>query len=125
MRPIAHLAIGALLTSCYHPTSLEGAGDTAAEPEAEVDVSGESGVDPEPDPPEDPVPEALDAVDVAPGDAAGEEGDELPDLGELPVTYAPDFALEDLNPDSPTYGSVRRVSDERGKVLVIYFGSFS
>jgi hypothetical protein len=37
---------------------------------------------------------------------------------------APDFTLTDLNPLSPTYGEDRSVSDQVGKVLLIYFANF-
>jgi len=37
---------------------------------------------------------------------------------------APDFALIDVNPDSPTYEQERRLSDARGKVVVLYFASY-
>jgi hypothetical protein len=38
---------------------------------------------------------------------------------------APDFTLTDLNPDSPTYGQDRSVSDMRGKVLLIFFANYA
>ncbi len=44
---------------------------------------------------------------------------------ESPSDPAPDFTLTDLNPDSPTYGEDRSVSDMVGKVLLIYFANYA
>ena len=38
---------------------------------------------------------------------------------------APDFTMEDLNPASPTYGMDLTASDNLGRVVVIYFSSYS
>ena len=38
---------------------------------------------------------------------------------------APDFTLEDENPDSSTYGEDRSVSGEEGKVLLVLFVSYT
>ena len=61
----------------------------------------------------------LDAVgdDETPGDAAGEAEEPM---GEP----APDFALLDQNPGSPTGGQERTLSETRGKVMILYFVSF-
>ncbi len=44
---------------------------------------------------------------------------------ESPPDPAPDFTLTDLNPDSPTYGQDRSVSDMVGKVLLIFFANYA
>ncbi len=38
---------------------------------------------------------------------------------------APDFSLPDFNPYSSTWNDIRSPSEEVGKVLVVYFASFS
>jgi hypothetical protein len=38
---------------------------------------------------------------------------------------APDFTLSDLNPTSPTYLEQRSLSEARGSVVALYFGSFT
>lgn len=38
---------------------------------------------------------------------------------------APDFSLPDFNPYSATWNDHRSPSEEAGKVLVVYFASFS
>ncbi len=40
------------------------------------------------------------------------------------IEMAPDFAMEDINPTSLTYQQERRLSDEQGKVILIYFAAF-
>mgnify|MGYP006306286285 CR=1 FL=1 len=62
------------------------------------------------------LPDGVEVADASYEDAA------LEDVG---PTYAPDFALTDLNPGSPTYGEERRLADETGKVLIIYFASYT
>jgi hypothetical protein len=38
---------------------------------------------------------------------------------------APEFTLQDLNPSSPTYLEQRSLSETRGGVVALYFGSFT
>ena len=49
-------------------------------------------------------------------------GDPTEDCG-LQEGVVPDFTLDDLNPNSPTYGQERSRSDSLGRVLVIYFAT--
>ena len=60
-----------------------------------------------------------------------QQGDAIPVLdavADVPAEStpdpAPDFTLTDLNPLSPTYGEDRSVSDQVGKVLLIYFANY-
>ena len=66
-----------------------------------------------------PQPDAASLPDAAP----------TPDSASIPdaaVTWnAPDFTLEDLNPNSPSYQQNRTLSDNLGKVMVIYFASYT
>lgn len=113
-----------LAAGCYRPGSSVSTGGDASEDTA-ADLA-ETAPDPGEDPPGDPGEDVEDVAAEIIADATGEDPEwDLPDLGEIPVTFAPDFSLEDLNPDSPTYGWMRSVSGTRGKVIVIYFGSFS
>ncbi len=116
-----------LLGACYRPsssiTSNRDADDETvpdAEAEAVEEVAVEPVDEPVPDAEDDPAPEPV--IDVV--EEVEEDVLDAPDLGELPVTFAPDFALEDLNPNSPTYGETRRLSDERGKVILFYIGNY-
>jgi hypothetical protein len=71
------------------------------------------------DAPSDGPEDSLDAaVDIESEDVSSDEAADGP-------TAAPDFGLEDLSPDSPTHGIERRVSDEIGKVLLLYFVSYT
>ena len=49
--------------------------------------------------------------------ALGCSGKQLPEK-------APDFTLVDINPNSPTSGEERSLSETRGKVMILYFVSF-
>jgi hypothetical protein len=58
-------------------------------------------------------------------DTSTDTGTEQADETEVrPCEPAADFALEDLNPASPTYEETRNVSDQVGKVLLINFANF-
>lgn len=122
----ALIALAVATTACYRPSSsITSSPDGDADPqpdavvEATADLPGESD-DPAPDVEEDPGAEpGHDAGLDVPVDAWEES-----DPGWVPVTLAPDFELEDLNPNSPTYGSMRRLSDQRGKVIVFYVGNY-
>ncbi len=37
---------------------------------------------------------------------------------------APDFALVDENAGSPDFGTERRLSDQAGKVIILYFANY-
>lgn len=65
---------------------------------------------------EEPEAEVLDGEDVQ--DAADEE-----ETGFVPYP-APDFTLADMNPASPTYEETRSLSDEAGKVIILFFVSY-
>lgn len=119
----ALIALAVVLTACYRPSSsITSHPDGEAEPGQDATAEAVEDVTPE--------PEAELPVDVEEETAADPVEDveldptEEPDLGEVPVTLAPDFELEDLNPNSPTYGSMRRLSDQRGKVILFYIGNF-
>jgi hypothetical protein len=116
---IAFLAL--LIAGCVRPgTSVDSVEDSATDAVEDVveESTGDAQPEPLPDPPDDPAPDPAEVVeDVV-------EEDAPTDLPELPITFAPDFTLEDLNPNSPTYGDMRSVSEARGKVLLIYFGNF-
>ena len=58
-------------------------------------------------------------------DSATDPGDTGDDEGEAACTPSPDFTLTDLNPNSPTFETARSVSDQEGKVLLIYFALYS
>lgn len=113
-----------LLAGCYRPSSTITSDDTSTEThedpgqDTSVEVTDTAGEDLPDDPDQEEVTEVIE--DVAEEDPAVE----IPDHPELPVTYAPDFTLEDLNPNSPTYGAMRSIWGERGKVILIYFGSY-
>jgi hypothetical protein len=38
---------------------------------------------------------------------------------------APDFGLRDINPASPSFNEIRSLSEQRGKVVVLYFALFT
>lgn len=77
---------------------------------------GGSGAADEQDASLETLPDGVELADASYTDAAQE------DAGPTP---APDFALTDLNPGSPTYGEERRVADETGKVLIVYFANYT
>jgi len=57
---------------------------------------------------------------------AASTGCDDPDGGGPVEPYpAPDFSLPDFNPYSSTWNDLRSPSEETGKVLVVYFASFS
>jgi hypothetical protein len=122
----AIVALAVLLAACYRPSSsITSNPDATAEPRP--DPEEETALDIPEEPLDEPAPEIEDEPEGDPVLDVTEEVEdawEEPDLGELPITFAPDFALEDLNPNSPTYGSTRRLSDERGKVIVFYIGNY-
>jgi hypothetical protein len=94
----------AWLVACGGGSNLEGDDTTAGDvPEESLDLA-----------------EALDVAD--PFEAAELPADTVDEEGPVP---AADFALTDLNPNSPTCGEERRVSEERGKVLVVYFANYT
>jgi hypothetical protein len=117
------IALAVVMTACYRPSSSITAGpDGEVEPGLDATAEAVEDVPPEPtaEPPADGEGEpAADPVEEAEHDVWEES-----DPGWVPVTLAPDFELEDLNPNSPTHGSMRRLSDQRGKVIVFYIGNF-
>ena len=119
------IALAVLLSACYRPSS-----SITSNPDAGTEAQPDPVVEPSEEVPEEvldePVPDAEDVREDEPAHDDVEDDDawDAPDLGELPVTFAPDFALEDLNPNSPTYGEMRRLSDERGKVIIFYIGNY-
>lgn len=123
----AIIALALLLAACYRPSSSITSNPDAST-DAQPDEATEAAEDVVPEVVDGPLPEAVDVAEEEPGLDVVEEGVEdayeEPDLGELPVTLAPDFELEDLNPNSPTYGSMRRLSDQIGKVIVFYIGNY-
>jgi hypothetical protein len=120
-------ALAVVLTACYRPSP-----SITSSPDGEVDPQIDAAVESSPDlpgePGDDPAPDAEQDPETEPGhDAAGDvpaDAWEESDPGGVPVALAPDFELEDLNPNSPTYGSMRRLSDQRGKVIVFYVGNY-
>ncbi len=62
------------------------------------------------------------AWSTAPGLAATPEGDPTAECG-LQEGLLPAFSLEDVNPNSTTYGQQRALGDSLGRVLVIYFAT--
>ncbi|MBW2262661.1 MAG: hypothetical protein JRG91_11860 [Deltaproteobacteria bacterium] len=120
----AIIALAVLLAACYRPSS-----SITSNHDAGNEAQPDPAVEPSEEIPEEvldePVHDAQDAQEDEPVlDAVEDDAGDAPDLGELPVTFAPDFALEDLNPNSPTFGEMRRLSDERGKVIVFYIGNY-
>ena len=124
-RPVI-IALATLLAACYRPSSSITSNQDAgvdAQPDQAVEVQEEIPAEV----PDEPRPDAQDVQEDETELDVVEESEDAwvePDLGELPVTFAPDFELEDLNPNSPTYGEMRRLSDERGKVIVFYIGNY-
>jgi hypothetical protein len=69
---------------------------------------------------------ALNLISVLVFGLAGLNGCADPDGGGPVEPYAaPDFSLPDFNPYSSTWNDLRSPSEEGGKVLVVYFASFS
>lgn len=58
----------------------------------------------------------------APALAATPVGDPTAECG-FQEGVVPDFTLDDVNPNSPTYGQERSRSDSLGRVLVVYFAT--
>lgn len=58
-----------------------------------------------------------------PQDSSGTDSN-IADLSANPKP-APDFALTDRNPSSPTYNQQRKLSETKGRVVLIYFVSFT
>ena len=96
--------------------------------DAGQDLEGDAALDREEDPVEDATEEDLrQDGDAQDGEAAEDDGDgdAPPDAEEEAwCEPAPDFMLQDYNPDSATYLENRTLSETRGKVMVVSFWSY-